>query len=294
MEQHCKRGNIRDSIKQQEHDFIARQSVSVRIMCLIFGYIILLVLNYSIKGQAFSSISIPSISTRLVKPTSSSPPEAKELLDLLIKKYHFQTDLEDIGRIEVLMQRLQHLNVPIDPTNSLDGPLFAVLHQTGPKPFWEKRSIDIFGKKNIKGQKYTKRSDGSFDIVNYAQLLGNILSIQGCGVCVQNQEKPSVTNVSNDGSFNFFQSFGNKKKVCCPVDYTVQIQNASIMLFGKQINIDVRGTGYMRILYSDDKLRILTSPKDTSDSTWEEKAGLTVAQVRVDLIMSLDSLNSTC
>jgi hypothetical protein len=230
-------------------------------------------------------MSIPSVSTRLAKPTSSSPPEAKELLDLLIKKYNFQTDLEEISRIEVLMQRLQHLNVPVDPVNSLNGPLFAVLHQTGPEPFWEKRSIDFFGKKNIKGQKYTKRSDGSFNIVNYAQLLGNILSIQGCGVCVQNKEKPLVTNVSNDGSFNFFmKNFGNEKKVCCPVDYTVQIQNASITLFGKQINIDVRGTGYMRILYSDDKLRILTSPKDTSDSTWEEKAGLTVAQVRVDLV----------
>lgn len=219
----------------------------------------------------------------LGKP-SNSLPEAKELLDLLIKKYNLQTDIQDIDRIEVLMERLENLNVPIDPTNTLNGPLFAVLHQKGPKPFWEKRSIDTFGKKNIKGQKYTKNIDGTFDVVNYAQLLGNILSIQGCGVCVQNKDQSLVQNESNNGSFNFFKNFGNDKKICCPVDYTVEIQNASIMLFGKQINIDVRGTGYMRLLYSDDNLRILTSPKDTSDATWEEKAGLTVAQVRIDLV----------
>lgn len=249
-------------------------------------FLFILVLICFIKVQALSSISTrPTKSIIIGKSTSNSLPEAKELLDLLIKKYKFKANTQDIDRIEVLMQRLQNLNVPINPDIALDGPLYAVLHQTGPKPFWEKRSIDFAGKRNIKGQKYTNKGDGTFDIVNYAQLFGEVFSIQGCGVCVPSSEQLSEKNEFNGGSFHIFKTFVNgDKKRRCPIDYTVQIQNASVLLFGKQINIDVRGTGYMRLLYSDENLRILTSPKDTSDSRWEERAGLTVAQVRIDLI----------
>jgi hypothetical protein len=256
------------------------------ILKTLFAFV--LVLSCCIKGAAFSSISTrPTQSMIFGKSTSNSLPEAKELLDLLIKKYNFQANTQDIDRIEVLMQSLQNLNVPINPEMTLDGPLYAVLHQAGPKPFWEKRSIDIAGKRNIKGQKYTKNRDGTFDIVNYAQLFGEVFSIQGCGVCVPSKEQLSDKKESHGGSFNILTNFVNGgEKRRCPIDYTVQIQNASVLLFGKQININVQGTGYMRILYSDENLRILTSPKDTSDSRWEERAGLTVAQVRIDLIDS--------
>ena len=100
----------------------------------------------------------------------------------------------------------------------------------------------------------------------------------------------SMGKVQNLG-MGFLSSFWKREQqkedskfLTCPVDYTITVENASINVLNNKVNIDIDGTGYMRILYADPKLRILTAPKDTTDERIAEKAGLTVAQVRVDII----------
>jgi len=68
----------------------------------------------------------------------------------------------------------------------------------------------------------------------------------------------------------------------------VTVNRASIVVGDPQqqrLDIPIAGTGYLRVLYADSNLRILVSPKSSTDDRWE-KAGLMVAQVRADLFDS--------
>ena len=70
----------------------------------------------------------------------------------------------------------------------------------------------------------------------------------------------------------------------CPADFVVTVNKASIFLGSKSLlDIPVSGEGYLRVLYADSKLRIFVSPTSTTDDRWE-KAGLTVAQVSIELL----------
>jgi len=268
--------------------------------------------------------------------TISPSYEAEELLSLLLAKHRNKagaTSKDDINRIENLMQSLAKQNLPFDPTTSLDGPLYAVLHQSGPVPFWEAYDFDLGtlfgGKKNIKGQMYTLMDNGDgirterggtieqrIRVTNYAEFLGEEFSVQAVGVARRNVER-SGTKISTSDSSKFeglkevkenrsikSSITGIFKKrdpttrkskrsrsrssdsnlVTCPADYTVQVTNAYVSILGNKLDIDINGTGYLRVLYADENLRIFTTPKDTTDSKIDEKAGLTVAQVRIDLV----------
>ena len=68
----------------------------------------------------------------------------------------------------------------------------------------------------------------------------------------------------------------------CPVNYIVTVNRAAVVAFKKRLEIPIRGTGFLRVLYADETLRIFVSPKSTTDSRWE-KAGLLVVQIRADL-----------
>jgi len=92
--------------------------------------------------------------------------------------------------IQTLIQELADLQVTFDPEECLNGPLFVVLHQQGPKvPLWEK--IGFLKKKqgdnpNIQGQQYSSISDmegggnepveADFKVRNYAEILGKSMS----------------------------------------------------------------------------------------------------------------------
>ena len=91
-----------------------------------------------------------------------------------------------------------------------------------------------------------------------------------------------ASSVFTDGEK--FQSPPQSNLVQCPADFVVSVSRASIHFGSKSIlDIPIAGTGYLRILYADPKLRIFVSPKSTTDDRWE-KAGLKVAQVCVDLL----------
>lgn len=69
----------------------------------------------------------------------------------------------------------------------------------------------------------------------------------------------------------------------CPADFVVTVNKASIFMGSQSvINIPISGTGYLRVLYADPKLRIFVSPQSTTDDRWE-KAGLTVAQISIEV-----------
>lgn len=76
--------------------------------------------------------------------------------------------------------------------------------------------------------------------------------------------------------------------ITCPVDFIATVDKASIFLGSKSLlDIPVSGTGYLRVLYADPKLRIFISPNNKSSAItgdrWEQP-GLKVVQVCVDHI----------
>lgn len=245
---------------------------------------------------------IPTVSTRLtvrkidrfrlrLASTNSQVESAsEELLSLLLGANKSKDD--EISRINSLVDFLQESNSWFDPDVSLNGPLYAVLYQSGPRPFWEKfdlgLSLGTQSRKNIKGQKYTKVSDGVYNVQNYAEFIGQRFVVEAKGVCTRSK---GVVNDQVKRPKSFLELFGEtaKKKpslIQCPADYDVIATGVSMNVLGKQFDIDITGRGYIRVLYADDNLRILTSREDTSSTgnSIDEKAGLTVVQVRVDLI----------
>ena len=232
-------------------------------------------------------------------------------------------------QIESLIQRLIQEKVQFNPRICLNGPLYTVLYQSGPIPFWEKYDLKFLPIRNLKGQQYTaidptKEEDDddevttrnekrksrakydSFDLINYAEFWSTNLSIQGCGVCTflqannTRKKEDDVQEKKDDQKDNFFASFfslspissslfnnqqSEKTLLQCPVDYKVEIQNASVSFLGKKFGLNVNGIGYTRILYADEEMRILLAPEDTSDERWMEKAGLVVVQIRSDLVI---------
>jgi len=229
--------------------------------------------------------------------------------------------------IERLMQSLEDAQLPFDPQTSLNGPLFAALYQkTGDAvPFWETYSQILRpagGKQNIKGQRYSVVDDGenggrgggekSYELTNYAEFFGDAFNVQASAICVRNINQPattanaapsSSTQQQPSGDFlsnlsakvstllsSFTNTQSSSKLLPTPHDYTINVSGASICLLGNTFNFKIKGTGYLRVLYADPCLRIFTVPKDTTNEFINEKAGLTVAQVRVDLVDSSFSM----
>jgi hypothetical protein len=230
--------------------------------------------NQSSRRYAFSNHR-----TSVENASSSSNNEhvsdkaADELKSILLSNQKMQQENKD--RIENLIQTLTESKIQFDPIKCINGPLYAVLYQSGPIPFWEKYDFK-FLKNNIKGQRYRSisKESSSFDIVNYAEFWGDNLSIQGCGTCTLMEKTNDDKTFTGSGSL----------LLTCPVDYEVKIQSASASIFKKKFQLNVEGTGYTRILYANEELRIILAPKDTTDERWMEKAGLVVVQVRSDLV----------
>ncbi len=255
-------------------------------------------------------------SSRMRKIDSSLPAsteESAELLSLLLQKHRYKISPLEAERIEELIESLTSQNIPFDPDISLNGPLFAVLYQMGPQPFWEAYDFDLSsftGIRNIKGQKYVKAGDGLIGVTNYAEFWGKQFNVQAIGVAKKNDDNES-TSESDDASSvdadlevpkpkrsglfggifrkqNKNQEPGEGKNksnlLTCPVDYTIQVKSAYVNILDNKFDIDINGTGYLRVLYADENMRILTSPKATTDAKIGEKEGLTVAQVRIDLL----------
>ena len=120
---------------------------------------------------------------RVVVPSSQSQEMADELLSLLLENYNSDSRQDSlVEKIERRMEELENLNVEFDPEQCLNGPMFAVLHQKGPVPFWEKYGkIPFLGRKtkNLKGQRYVTNdsadpgAEKTYKVTNYAEFFGD-------------------------------------------------------------------------------------------------------------------------
>ena len=217
-----------------------------------------------------NSVQLPSkLSVLRIPSDSDSSPDARELLGLLLKKINYRTTRQEVDRIEELMDSLQDQHAPFYEDTYLNGPLYTVAHQMGPKPFWQRFDISSDTNKNIKGNRFTS-AGGHFDVLNFAQFAGEKFYITGEGICQQYEKTNDASSLS--------------PLVHCPVDYTIQVTGASFILFGRRFDIDIEGAGYLRVLYADENIPIFSSFKDTTNKKIMEKVGLRVAQVRFDLV----------
>ena len=229
--------------------------------------------------------------------TIQSTNVSNDLLGLLQQKaLSSKADLDLDNEINSLVRTLIAAKSTFDPKECIDGPLFATIHFIGNTPLWEK--IAIGGVRNVKGQRYTLLDDTSGNFVNYAEILGQALYLKAVGRFVEKGYVASSAKVDDkvgDTSNNplemltsFFSSRDDEQKKPTPFDYEAIVSGVSIVLFGKYaLNVDIAGTGTVRVLYADPNLRIFLSPTDTDVTRgagdWES-AGLIVVQVRNDLV----------
>lgn len=163
--------------------------------------------------------------------------------------------------------------------------------------------------RNVKGQKFTLDEDHGGTFVNYAEIWGDNLYLTAAGDCIAAgpvidpspistlaPEEKSTNNpfeIKLASLFGPFKTKSNNVKqpsalLPTPFDYFATVTGASIVFFQKIVlNLAIQGTGTVRVLYADEKLRIFVSPSDTNVTSgggdWESE-GLIVAQVRVDLV----------
>lgn len=227
---------------------------------------------------------------------STSTKEASGLLvSLLLKRRRSETTKSDDERISSLVGTLTDARVQFDPSKCLDGPLYFSNVVDGPPPLWERLGIKLGGRSsagNIQGQQYRYRDDER-SVVNYAEILGKSFHLRAYGTYEKDgdseddfkaQEEQNATSPF-DNVLAFLGggvSSSTSKLIQCPADFTVTVTNASFVVLGNRLDVPIAGTGYLRVLYADENLRIFVSPKSTTDDRWE-KAGLTVAQVNINL-----------
>mmetsp|Transcript_13539 Transcript_13539/g.18926 ORF Transcript_13539/g.18926 Transcript_13539/m.18926 type:complete len:272 (-) Transcript_13539:37-852(-) len=257
----------------------------------------ILVTGLTVYFSGAFSASSASPQKTLRADDNPSDPDAAQLLELLKQKYLGAPPSDQ--RVNALVRSLVASRSTFDPETSINGPFFATVHFIGKTPLWEK--ISGASNTNIKGQKYTIDDQGGENtVVNYSEILGPAINLQATGTFVETKndddmvakEKPTLQS----GFGGLFQAFLPKKGTAitskiktCPYDYDVTVNGASINIFGKSLQIPISGLGCTRVLYADSCLRIFVSPSDTQVLTgggdWES-AGLTVVQVRIDLIDS--------
>lgn len=234
--------------------------------------------------------------TKVISPQTNA---SNELLRLLQQKASRGTNEKLNSEINSLVKTLIASKSTFDPQQSLDGPLFATLHFIGDTPLWEK--IAVGNVRNVKGQRYTLSNNTSGEFVNYAEIWGQNLYLKASGTFVEKgvvTSSAAMTDIAMEKSSNnplkklFFAFQGDKQSDRqnnpTPYDYEANVSGASFVLLGKySFDVTIEGTGTVRVLYADQKLRIFLSPTDTAVTRgagdWES-AGLIVVQVRIDLV----------
>eukprot|EP00584_Thalassiosira_punctigera_P009202 CAMPEP_0172533794 /NCGR_PEP_ID=MMETSP1067-20121228/6377_1 /TAXON_ID=265564 ORGANISM="Thalassiosira punctigera, Strain Tpunct2005C2" /NCGR_SAMPLE_ID=MMETSP1067 /ASSEMBLY_ACC=CAM_ASM_000444 /LENGTH=283 /DNA_ID=CAMNT_0013318489 /DNA_START=8 /DNA_END=856 /DNA_ORIENTATION=+ len=219
------------------------------------------------------------------KFTSTSLPTTEEtsveLLRILQQKAaNSESDVRLDDQINSLVRTLVASEQCFDPAKSIDGPFFASVHFIGDTPLWEKIG-GAGGVRNVKGQKYSLRggtSSGTF--VNYAEIFGKNFYLKAEGDCKDEGpvSPPSLSGIFDKKTswnnpleaFTSLFALGNRDNnqqsalLPTPYDYSAAVTGASIVLFQRfSLDLSIEGTGTVRVLYADDKLRIFLSPTDT-------------------------------
>ena len=234
---------------------------------------------------------------------------SEELTEVLLARRRGEgKDEED--RIQRLVDYLVSARVDFAPSKCLEGPMYASNVIRGPPPLWERFGISFpkigggSGRSSgLQGQQYRYRGEERM-VVNYAEVLGPALHVRAYGTYERDRKGgEDVVEDDDRGSLSLPEGSGpmggrlssilggggapgaasSRDRIRCPADFVVSVNKASIFALGRSVDIPISGTGYLRVLYADPRIRIFVSPKSTTDDRWE-KAGLMVAQVRVDLV----------
>ena len=252
-----------------------------------------------------------SVSTR--QSSSSTKVLSEKLCQLLLaKRQGNNKQTKDALEINSLVDKLISAKVVFDPAECLDGNcLFVSTVVEGPTPLWESLGGFFLSDNNIQGQKYTYTAE-EMSVINYAEILGPgtchrnnnpivvyasthhrrsclAFHLRAYGTYAPSDDTSSSTAKESTNPFsNLLASLASPVSsqgtlLQCPVDFTVKVNRASFRILGQSINVPIAGTGYLRVLYADFRLRIFVSPKSTTDDRWE-KSGLVVAQIRADLV----------
>lgn len=256
-----------------------------------------------ISGKCHPSLlKVASTSLIVATPGINTKKASNELISLLIKRRRNGSSTGEDERISSLVNTLTSARVQFDPTICLDGPLFVSNVVEGPPPLWERFGIKFEGSGagdssnigNIQGQQYVYCDDEK-SVVNYAEILGKAFHVRAYGtyerdaenngntVGIQQENRSPLDNVMAFFGGGKSDSQRKSNTIQCPADFTVTVTKGSFFLLGRRFDIPIAGTGYLRVLYADENLRIFVSPKSTTDDRWE-KAGLKVAQVNINLL----------
>lgn len=244
--------------------------------------------------------------------TSSSYARASELLDLLLADDGVAT--RDRGRIESLVDDLT--KVPrgtntYDPNESLYGDLYCTIYAYtpndpgAPEPLWERISLR---KDNVKGQQYFATDGdevGCGSVINYSEIWGPDVHLRAYGTFAPRRKEQDPKQQENKrqqkgdflssllGGFSMSRNSaraGTARSAtvrACPDDYAVAVSKASISVLGQSIDVPIRGSSCLRVLYADPRLRIFLSPESSDSIAGEwESSGLVVVQVRSDVATS--------
>jgi hypothetical protein len=159
-----------------------------------------------------------------------------------------------------------------------------------PKPLWEQVSLK---KSNIKGQQYYERNDLEEAVINYAEIWGRsiYLTAEGTFWPIDGILPPSMDSSPAPPSpkRNALSRLvpGSRSLRTCPDVFQVDATKVTLHVFGMELQLPIRGSSNLVIVYADPRIRILVSPMESQTvvGNWEE-AGLVVVQVRSDLVMS--------
>jgi len=225
-----------------------------------------------ISTTALSVLGAPSVAPQTVDMS-------QELLSLLIDHVKTKGIRGKDGHIEDLMQQLVNQQVKFDPSECLNGKLYAVAYQSGPAPFWVRYSkLSPPNSNNIEGQQYTLREDNGFDVINYGEFFGKAFTVQARGVAFQEEEEEQATAKKKSLFDSFFPINISSNKLQCPVSFDVEVDKACCSVLGKSFALDIMGAAKFTILYADPNMRILT----TKASSQIEEKGFSAVQIRVD------------
>ncbi|KAL3922173.1 MAG: hypothetical protein SGILL_002346 [Bacillariaceae sp.] len=160
---------------------------------------------------------------------------------------------------------------------------------TATKPIWEQVSLK---RSNIKGQQYYHRNDFEEAVINYSEIWGQavFLTAEGTFAPIGNvaEQPPNAQSEQPTATRNAVKRIvrNSRSLRTCPDVFQVDATKVTLHLFGIKLDLPIRGSSNLVILYADPRIRIFVSPLEskTAVGNWEE-AGLVVAQVRSNLVL---------
>ncbi|KAL3915887.1 MAG: hypothetical protein SGILL_005435 [Bacillariaceae sp.] len=222
------------------------------------------------------------------------------MIEVLMEELQQYGRLSPTGRTKGLFGRNSRPNRPphmYDASESLLSGFFCTLYwytpgvidsEGSPKPIWEQVSLKDG---NIKGQQYYKRNDFQEAVINYSEIWGRsvFLTAEGTFAPIEGiEEQPGEGGKTQPPVFNALKRTVPKSRTlrACPDVFRVDATKVSLHLLGLKVDLPIKGSSNLVILYADPRIRIFISPTEskTAVGNWEE-AGLVVAQVRSDFVL---------